>query len=245
MKNILLVQFRKDPSLFHERKCFLRYFQREKKLKLKIINAFENRIGFSKPKNLLIRARGVILAGSSEFYFSRNEGKKEKIFRTMLKKITPFIEYLLQDDFPTLGICFGHQMLGYFLGEKVIADKKQAQTGTFLVSLTKEGENSFLFSGVPKEFFAQFGHQDSLKGLPKGAKLLAKTKRCKISAFQYKQRIFGVQFHPELNYRDMIFRLKLAPKYAPQGLNEVKKILKSSPFSSKIIKNFLKISDVN
>jgi len=242
MKNILLIQFRRDVSAAHEKKCFLRFFQKRKNLRLKIINAFDKKIDFSSPQKLLNRIQGVILGGSGEFYFSGNTTEiKEKIFQTMLTKINPFIKYLLKNDFPTLGICFGHQMLGYFLGEKVVADKSQAQTGTFLVFLTKEGEKSPLFSGIPKKFFAQFGHRDSLKDLPKGTKLLAKTKRCKITIFQYKNNIYGIQFHPELTYQDMIVRLRLYPGYFKKNLEKRKRILKPTLFASKIIRNFLKL----
>lgn len=239
MNNILLIQFRKDSSVFHERDCFLRYFQKEKNLKLKILDAFNRKTDFSHPQKLLKNSCGVILGGSAEFYFSKNTTpEKEKCFREMLKRITPFVKYLLKKDFPTLGICFGHQMLGYFLGSKIINDKNQAESGSFLVFLTKEGEKTSLFKDIPQKFFAQFGHRDSLKSLPKETKLLAKTKKCKISAFRYKSKIYGVQFHPELTKKDMIFRLKLFPQYKLKGLK-----LKSTPFSSKIIKNFLKITN--
>lgn len=238
MKNILLIQFRRDSSEGHERDCFLRYFQK-KNSKLKVINAFDKKIDFSNPQKLLINTQGVILGGSGEFYFSGNEGERERVFQVMLKNITPFIKYLLQNNFPTLGICFGHQILGYFLGEKLIADKNQAETGSFLVLLTREGRKSPLFSGIPPKFFAQFGHRDSLKALPKGTKLLAKTKKCKVAAFQYKDRIWGVQFHPELNYKDMLFRLKLYPQYSTKNLEKMKKNLRPAPFSSRVIKNFL------
>jgi GMP synthase (glutamine-hydrolysing) len=224
----------------------LRYFQKKQNLKLKIVNAFDKKVDFSSPQKLIKDTQGVILGGSGEFYLSGNSGKKEKIFQEMLKRITPFIKYLLRNDFPTLGICFGHQILGYFLGEKVIADKNQGETGTFLVSLTKEGRKSPLFSGIPPKFFAQFGHRDSLKGLPKGAKLLAKTRKCRITAFRYKDRIWGVQFHPELNYKDMVFRLKLYPEYISKSPRIIKKILiKVTPFSFRVIKNFIKTLNAN
>lgn len=237
MKHILLIQFRKDSSVLHERDCFLRYLQKKNNLKLDIRNAFDRKIDFSHPQKLLRKSCGVILGGSGEFYFSGNEGEKEKLFKRMLKKISPFVKYLLRKDFPTLGICFGHQMLGYFLGSKVINDKNQAETGTFSVFLTKEGKKDPLFEKIPKKFLAQFGHRDSVKKLPKGAKLLAKTKKCKIAAFRYKSKIYGLQFHPELTKKDIIFRLKLLPAYRPKKLK-----LKSTPFPPKIIKNFLKIT---
>jgi len=147
---------------------FYVFLRKKKNLKLKIINAFDEDLDFSFPEKIINESSGVILGGSGEFYFSGNEGEKEEVFQKMIKKITPFIKYLLQNDFSTLGICFGHQVLGYFLGTKVVSDKNQAETGSFLVSLTKEGKNSSLFFNLPSKFYAQFGHQDSLENLPKG-----------------------------------------------------------------------------
>jgi len=110
MKNILLVQFRRDLSALHEKDCFLRYFQKEQNLKLKTVNAFDEGVDFSFPQKLIRNSRGVILGGSGEFYLSGNTGEKEKIFRKMLKRITPFIKYLLRNNFPVLGICLGEDI---------------------------------------------------------------------------------------------------------------------------------------
>ncbi|MDI6591363.1 MAG: gamma-glutamyl-gamma-aminobutyrate hydrolase family protein [Patescibacteria group bacterium] len=244
-KNILLIQFRQDISASHEKDCFLHYFSKKLNLKLKIVNAFDEKVDFSSPKKLIKNTQGVILGGSGEFYLSGNPKEKEKILQKMLKRISFFIEYLFRNDFPTLGVCFGHQLLGYFLGGEIINDKNQSQKGSFLVSLTKEGKNDPLFSTMPQKFFAQFGHRDSLKNLPKKVKLLAKTKKCKIVAFKYKNKIWGVQFHPELDYKDMLFRFKLYSEYLPKKFEVMKKKLKPSPFSSKVIQNFLKITNAN
>ena len=237
MKKILLIQFRTDITTSHEKDCFLKFFKGEKKIKLKIINAFDEKINFSDPERFLKKTQGVILGGSSQFYLSKL--KEDKILKKIIKKISPLIKFIIKKDFPTLGICFGHQILGYFLGEKIIADKNQAQTGSFLVFLTKKGKKSPLFLNLPPKFLAQFAHKDSLSNLPKGAELLAKTKKCKVASFQYKNNIYGVQFHPELNYRDMIFRLKLYPEYLNKDLSKMKKKFTSTPLASKIIKNFI------
>jgi len=241
-KNILLVQFRiKKPTIHYEKVCIRRCFK-TKGLNLKIESVFDIQNKFFHPFKILKGMNEVILGGSAEFDFSGNNPKQEKIFQDMIKRIKPFIRYLINKDIPTLGICFGHQLLGHVLGTKVIKDKFQQETGSFLVSLTQKGKSDFLFNGVPLKFIAQFGHKDSLEKLPTGAILLAKSKKCKVVAFRYKKNIYGVQFHPELTVKDVILRLKYNPDYAGgKKIAEIKKNLKPSPFSLKILRNFSKL----
>lgn len=240
VKNILLIQFRtKKLELYNEKQCILRYLDRDK---LRMINAFNQKIKFAQPEKILKGIDGVILGGSAEFNFAAGNPKRGKVFQIMIKRIKPLIRYLLQKDIPTLGICFGHQFLGYVLGTKVITDKTQQETGSFLVFLTKEGKSDPIFLNFSSKFIAQFGHKDSLEKLPPQAVLLARTKKCKVVAFRYKKNIYGVQFHPELTAKDLLTRLKSYPDYVgKKNIFEIKKSLKFSLFPQKIFKNFLRI----
>ena len=235
---ILLVQFPKSAKRDSEHLAIQRYL----KTTIIAIDAFDPKVKFSQPQKILKGIKGVILGGSAFNFASDNPPDKEKIFWQMVRRVKPFIQYLIEKDIPTLGICFGHQFLGYVLGAKVVNDKTQQETGSFSVYLTQKGKSNPLFSGLPSVFVAQFGHKDSLEKLPSGATLLAKTKKCKIAAFGYKKNIYGIQFHPELTQKDFISRLKLYPDYTGnKKIAEIKKRLKPSPAAPKIFKNFLKI----
>ena len=239
-KKILLVQFRtKKFEANNEKRRVERYLR---PAALKTINAFNRKIKFFQAEKILKGVGGLILGGSAEFNFAAGNPGREKMFWQMVRRVKPFIQYLIEKDIPTLGICFGHQFLGYVLGVKVVNDETQKETGSFSVYLTANGKTDPLFSGFPSVFLAQFGHKDSLEKLPSGATLLAKTKKCKIAAFGYKKNIYGIQFHPELTQKDFISRLKLYPDYTGnKKIAEIKKRLKPSPAAPKIFKNFLKI----
>lgn len=239
IKKILLIQFRNDISILPEQRCIFKAIKKNKN-SFKIINAFDKNIDFSMPEKILNGINKVILGGSGEFCFSHNDNKeKDKQFWQMIERINLLIKYLFEKDIPTLGICFGHQLLAYNLGVKIINDKKQQETGSFAICLNKTGKSSPLFKNLPQKFTAQLGHKDSLEKLPKNTILLAKSKKCNIESFQYKNNIYGVQFHPELTVEDVVFKLKLYPDYSSKNKleNTIKK-LKPSLHVTRVLKNF-------
>lgn len=98
--------------------------------------------------------------------------------------------------------------------------------------------NHFLFSDLPESFQAHYGHKDSLDRVPEGAVLLMNGgDQCKVSALQYKNNIYTTQFHPELNFDDMVDRMKNSSGYLPEG-TVVEEIFKNDPHSNTILQNF-------
>ncbi len=233
MKKVLLIQFRDNLEIIHhEQLCLRKYLPPN--IKMEVLNILDERIFWTKPDQLLI-SYGAVLLGGSSFNLSENNHSVKKV----IKNIQPLIHFLFEKDFPTLGICFGHQLLGYFLKEKVANDPHQAETGTFNVYLTNKGLKSRIFQDIPGVFLAQFGHKDSLENLPPRTTLLARTDRCLVASFQYKDNIYGVQFHPELDDQSIIFRLKKAPEYCQGKPGEALKQIQPSPYSHKVIENFV------
>ncbi len=213
MKNILLIQFRSDVSFLHERMCFYCSLLPIKNMRLTILNALDESVLWKRPQDLLSSFDGVILGGSGEFHFPGHKTiQAQNLYDRAIHNVRPLVERILAHDIPTLGICFGHQLLSHILGTIVVYDPKQAKkAGSYRVCLTKEGGKDPIFSDIPKRFFAQYAHRDSLSALPQGSVLLAKNgKRCQTSAFRYRNNIYGVQFHPEMTEKDFFFRLKIS-----------------------------------
>jgi GMP synthase (glutamine-hydrolysing) len=96
---------------------------------------------------------------------------------------------------PVLGICFGHQLLGQALGGVVEKNPRGREIGTTTIEVVADDP---LFSDV-RPFLANQTHVDSVRALPPGARLLARTRLDDHAAFRYGESTWGVQFHPEFD----------------------------------------------
>lgn len=193
------------------------------------------------PKKILDRYDGVILGGSGEFdlHGGRTADDPARMTaRQIVDRIRTFVDYVLANDISILGICFGHQLIAEMHGGKVTNDHEQKKVGTYEVSLTEEGMQDRLFSSLPKDFTAQYGHKDSVTSLPTGATLLAVGPACKFSVLRYGPRAYTTQFHPELTAKDVYWKLEHSPGYLPEGI-DVGDMVKESTEASRIIPLFI------
>ena len=235
---ILLVQFRDDVSKDHEQKCVLRHV--ENKNDVVMLDALDNSIDWENVESLISNVDKILLGGSGNISIAGGHGadmNQEQTDRAV-KNITPLIRYILKNDIPTLGVCLGHQILGHFLGSKIKFDTEQAESGIFNIILTEEAKNDPIFKDVPNEFEAVVGHQDSVIEGPKHCVLLAKSEKCPVHAFKYKNNIYGTQFHSELNTEDLIYRLNLYPSYKKYA-DKVE--IKDTSNALKVLNNFLNL----
>ncbi len=239
-KKILVLQFRTDKSLTHERSCIIQSgnFNKDNFDFINILDHQKQDLGLI---NLDIY-KGIILGGSGENNISDWSPQRKK----MILRIKPLLNEIIKRDIPTLSICFGHQLIAHVLGGKVEANPNQSETGTSNIILNKNGQICPIFKGIPKSFYANVGHKDSVINLPKGAKLLASSNKCKIESYQLKNNIYCVQFHPELDKDGMIFRINLFPDYAKEkNIDEILKNYRPTPFGYKVLENFKNICEKN
>jgi GMP synthase (glutamine-hydrolysing) len=103
---------------------------------------------------------------------------------------------IFQLDVPMLGICYGLQLMGHYLGGKVEpGQKREYGKGTLTVT------DSFcpLFANLPETLQVWNSHGDKLTKLPSGFKSVAVTENSTFAAFENRtQTMFGLQFHPEV-----------------------------------------------
>ncbi|WP_420613090.1 glutamine-hydrolyzing GMP synthase [Candidatus Spongiisocius sp.] len=111
---------------------------------------------------------------------------------------------LLEMGVPILGICYGHQLLAHLLGGTVehTGDAEYGRT-----SLEVTGD-SLLLDGTPRRQDVWMSHMDAVTGPPPGFAGVATTRGSPVATMEDpEQRIYGVQFHPEVVHTDHGFRV--------------------------------------
>jgi GMP synthase (glutamine-hydrolysing) len=95
---------------------------------------------------------------------------------------------------PTLGICYGMQLMALELGGNV------ERTGISEFGKTAmRAEDAQLLADTPPEQTVWMSHRDSVTAPPTGARVVAQSPSTPIAAFEDPERgLYGVQFHPEV-----------------------------------------------
>ncbi len=100
---------------------------------------------------------------------------------------------------PVLGVCFGHQLLAYAHGARVVRNTWGREIGTVEVALSEAGREDPLFQDIPERFTIQTTHEDIVEQPPAGATVLAGNAMAPVQALAFGPHIRGVQFHPEVH----------------------------------------------
>lgn len=201
-----IIQFRADASEQHEQECFKKYLP---DTDLEFLSIYSDNISFDEPEDLLKDYDKVILAGSGELLLSRDDEKTRFVYR----KIKPLMDYVLKTDYPTLGVCFGSQLLGMAVGGEVKNEESQAEAGIQQIRFTEAGRGAQIFRNMHNPLSVAMGHEDSVLNLPNQAIRLAYSDKCPSQAFRHGENVFGVQFHVELDDKDLAERLKMYSQY--------------------------------
>lgn len=118
------------------------------------------------------------------------------------------IEEFVRMDVPVLGICLGSQLIAKALGACVRKNPRK-EIGWYDLSTTAEGKKDPLLGGFgPVEKVFQW-HGDTFD-VPSGAARLAESPLCANQAFRYGDKVYGFQFHLEVD-EPMIERWLVAP----------------------------------
>jgi len=127
--------------------------------------------------------RGVILSGGPASVYAAGAPKVPS--------------WVFEQRIPVLGICYGLQALVHQLGGKVVPGQKQEYGSAVL---HENATGSPLFKGLPSSFQVWMSHGDRVEEVPPGFSSLAYTDNSPVAALGDGDRIFGIQFHPEVQH---------------------------------------------
>lgn len=222
-EDVLLVQFRRDIWAMQNEYEILR---RRIPERIVTVDALTEDLSSRNPCDYL----AVILGGSGDICLS----DYDPINQTIKRHTGKFLDRILEEHTPALGLCFGTQYVGYHLQTPFAEKYKQKEVGTVEVFVVDAQKKDPLFTNVPRNFFLQAGHHDALFEVPEGAQLLAINHRCPVQIFRL-NNFYGFQGHPESTLEDVRERYK---KAADRGY-ALTHAIQESPYGPVLMNNFM------
>jgi GMP synthase (glutamine-hydrolysing) len=128
------------------------------------------------------KPKGIIFTGGPASVFEENAPKCDSA--------------IFELGIPILGICYGAQLMAHMLGGKVTkADKREY--GKTEISLKED----VLFKEIPKNSIVWMSHTVFVENAPTGFEIMGSTENCPVAAMGNRvKRLYGVQFHPEVEH---------------------------------------------
>ena len=128
---------------------------------------------------------GIILSGGPSSVLAKNAPLPDRAIFTL--------------GLPVLGICYGVQLMGQFLGGKV-AQSDEREYGHGRLQILRQGA---LFAGLGHVVRVWNSHGDKLTQLPRGFSATARTENSPYAAIENaEKKFFGLQFHPEVHHTE-------------------------------------------
>jgi GMP synthase (glutamine-hydrolysing) len=221
------------PELAARRGDFEDWFIAGLGLDLSLIQVFDPRTRVDFP--LMDGIGGLLLTGSHSMVTEHLDWSERAAHWT---------KSAVEAGIPTLGVCYGHQLLAHAFGGEVGHNPRGTQEGSTTIELTPEGLADPLLSGLGVEQFdAQVSHAQSVLKLPPGAIRLAFDDWDANQAFRIGENAWGLQFHPEMDadiaraYIEAERTHLLAQGQSPQ---QILASLRETPIATQVLQHFAK-----
>ena len=133
---------------------------------------------------------GVLITGSSAMV-SDEEEWSERTGRWLVEVVRAGV--------PTLGVCYGHQLLAHALGGRVGMNPAGRAIGTREVRMMPAAHGDPVFHGAPEVLTVQLTHREIVLEPPPGAERLIRAEHDAYHGLRFAEHAWGVQFHPEMD----------------------------------------------
>ena len=159
-----------------------------------------------------------------------------------LERIYALLRSAYEHDVPTLGVCFGHQLLAEAIcGPGTVRQAPLGEVGFYDIERTVDDP---LFSGFQQQFRTFCTHFDEVTPDSPGLQVLAHTPRCPIQAYRVGQKpLWGVQFHCEMQPEETKTltwaRIEAHPELETTPEKEWERFVDCTAIGDRLINNFL------
>jgi GMP synthase (glutamine-hydrolysing) len=180
------------------------------------------------------RHAGIIVTGSAAMVTER---------RDWSERTAGWLREAAHDGAAIFGICYGHQLLAHALGGHVDDNPKGRQMGTVPVAMLPAAAGDPLFTGLPQPFMAQATHLQGVLEMPAEAVVLASTELDPCHAFRWRERAWGVQFHPEFSASHMrCYVHARRAALAREGTDPVRllRAVRAAPQARRVLRRFVR-----
>ncbi|MGN0578682.1 MAG: glutamine-hydrolyzing GMP synthase, partial [Ruminiclostridium sp.] len=107
---------------------------------------------------------------------------------------------ILELGIPVLGICYGAQFMVYAL-DGLIEPAHDSSLSEYGRTECTVDTSSPLFDGIEETSVVWMSHNDYITRVPEGFKSIGHSEKCPYGAMaDEKRKLYGVQFHPEVNH---------------------------------------------
>jgi GMP synthase (glutamine-hydrolysing) len=205
-----------DPNSSHDSVIILDFGSQYTQLiarRIRESNVYCEILPYNAPLDAVLahRPKGLILSGGPASVYDED---------------APKLSYGVRQNIscPVLGICYGLQILAHEMGGRVQPSARR-EYGYARLEVTDEG--STLFKGLPREMDVWMSHGDHVTEIPGNFRVTARTDGALNALEDLSDRIFGVQFHPEVAHtaygklilQNFLFRVcKLAGDWSPKAI---------------------------
>ncbi len=171
----------------------------------------------------------LLLTGSEATILEREKWVYEEV---------EVIHEALNKGIPTLGSCYGHQLLAFALfGPSCVRRSEYPEVGWIPVQIKKDCE----LLGEKRQAYSFSVHFDEVVDSNRGMQILASSAHCHVQAFQLKDRpVWGFQIHPEINVSNAQTLLKNLISLKLKTSSFYEQALRSTPRDSGLIRQIVK-----
>jgi GMP synthase (glutamine-hydrolysing) len=158
---------------------------------VEVIHAY---LGQAVPASLPAKYLGAITMGG---YMGANDDLEFPWLvdaRSLMKDV-------IANDIPFFGICLGGQLLATAVDGKV-EQAPVPEIGVASFRVSSDATQDAVFGHLAgKDVIAAEWHKDYITDLPDEAMVLAGNDICPVQAFRIGENVYGVQFHPEVDFK--------------------------------------------